>query len=173
MPTFTYISRLVALNTLLIPLIALNVKSFGSAVAPPPPAAEFSIPADRLRSCIGRVLREHGQTPSALRQKGRVLLVTPFSWISADELERISRRPGGSSGKWMGGRYRLLFAISGLNSDGSELAITSQILADPLPSAAPGARLMGPGGPMRGIVAASNGLLERRWREILKKRCGG
>lgn len=173
MPTLTRIPHIFGLSIFLLSIVAFDVRVFGTVIAPPPTVAEFSLPAERLRSCIGRVLREHGQTPSALRQQARVLLVTPFTWVSAEELERITRSPGAPAGKWTGGRYRLLFAISALNSDRGELTITSQILADPLPGATPGPRLMGPGGPMRGMPVASNGSLERRWREILKKRCGG
>ncbi len=174
MPTLMRISHIFGLSIFLLSIVALDVRAFGAIAAPPPTVIEFSLSAERLRSCIERVLREHGQTPLTLRQRDRVLLMTPFAWVSADELDRISRTPGGSAGKWTGGRYRLLFTISALNSGGGELAITSQILADPVPGATPGSRLMGPGGgPMRGIPVGSNGSLEGRWREILKKGCGG
>ena len=144
---------------------------YADAMAAPMPADEFPISPHRLSVCVARILRERCQTPSIVPQGDRTLLVTPFIQVSADELERIARLRG-PSGKWMSGRYRLQFAISGKNSERSELSITSQILANP----APGAilpPLMGPGGPMRGMAVPSNGSLERRWREIMRKRCGG
>lgn len=137
-------------------------------------AIEFNCASNRLNACIERTLSARGAMVTMTRQQNRLVLATPFKWVSVDGLKQIARPERISTGDWIGGRYRVVFIIVPERGGHSRLTIIPEIFGEPAPGSAKMPPLMGPvGGPMRGVAVGSNGSLERRWLEIVKKNCGG
>jgi hypothetical protein len=135
---------------------------------------EAPLSPDRLLKCIEHALHQHGDMASSMHQQDRQVITTPFKWVSADGLKKIARPERISAGKWIGGRYRVVFIIARERGGHSRLTIIPEIFGEPAPGPAKTPQLMGPvGGPMRGVAVGSNGALERRWLEIVKQNCGG
>lgn len=138
------------------------------------PATAFASDPERLAPCIEHALRQQGETPATMRQQAQLIVTTPFKWVSADGLKKIARPERISTGEWIGGRYRVVFIIARERGGHSRLTIIPEIFGEPAPGSAKTPPLMGPvGGPMRGVAVGSNGALERRWLEIVKKNCAG
>ncbi len=131
--------------------------------------AEFAVEANRLQPCVEENLRKDGERPIVVATKNQTLITTRFREVTIEELNKIARL-GGSAKDWSGGRYRLQFVIRPEGRGRSSLSATAQILANP--SAAYRPRLMNPARPIDGSFVPSNGELERRWRDILRKSCG-
>jgi hypothetical protein len=115
-------------------------------------------------------LRKNGERPIAVATKDHTLMTTRFREVTIEELNKIARLPRGSVEDWSGGRYRLQFVITPEGRGHSSLSATAQILANP--SAAYRRRLMNPARPIEGSFVPSNGELERRWQDILRRSCG-
>jgi hypothetical protein len=121
-----------------------------------------------------QMLRARGEMSTSMRQQERLVVTTPFKWISAGGLKKIARPERISVGEWIGGHYRVVFVIVPERGGHSRLTIIPEIFGEPAPCSSQTPPLMGPGGgPMRGVAVGSNGSLERRWMEIVKKNCGG
>jgi hypothetical protein len=137
-------------------------------------ANQFYFTSNRFNACIERTLRARGAMATTMRQQNRLVLTTPFKWVSANGLKKIARPERFSTGEWIGGRYRVVFIIVPERGGHSRLTIIPEIFGEPAPGPAKMPPLMGPvGGPMRGAAVGSNGSLEERWLKILKKNCGG
>lgn len=132
-------------------------------------AAEFDLEANRLQPCVEENLRTDGERPIAVATKNQTLITTRFREVTIEELNKIARLPG-SVRDWRDGRYRLQFVITPEGRGRSSLSVTAQILANP--SAAYRRRLMNPVRPIEGSFVPSNGELERRWQDILRRSCG-
>jgi hypothetical protein len=157
-----------------ITLLALALAlSDGATIARCAPTAnrvaEFTVDANRLQTCVEERLREEGERPIAVATKNQILITTRFREVAIEELTKIARLPG-SVGDWRDGRYRLQFIITPEGQSRSSLSATAQILANP--SVAYRRHLMNPARPIDGPFVPSNGELERRWRDILRKSCG-
>jgi hypothetical protein len=157
-----------------ITLFALVVALSGAAtIARGAPTAnsvaEFAVEANRLQTCVKEKLRKDGERPIAVATKNQILITTRFREVTIEELNKIARLPG-SVEDWRDGRYRLQFVITPESPGRSSLSATAQILANP--SAAYRRRLMNPARPIEGSFVPSNGELEWRWRDILRKSCG-
>jgi|SRR5690242_12404661 len=157
-----------------ITLLALALAlSDGATIARCAPTAnsvaEFAVEANRLQTCVEERLREDGERPIAVATKNQILITTRFREVTIEELNKIARLPG-SVRDWRDGRYRLQFVITPEGRSRSSLSATAQILANP--SAAYRWRLMRPGRPIEGSFVPSNGELERRCQDILRKSCG-
>ena len=157
-----------------ITLLALAVALAGGATSArcAPMAnsvAEFAVEANRLQTCVEEKLREDGVRPVAVATKNQILITARFRKVTTEELNKIARLRG-SVEDWSDGRYRLQFVITPEGRGRSALSATAQILANP--SAAYRWRRMNPARPIEGSFVPSNGELERRWQDILRKSCG-
>jgi hypothetical protein len=159
-----------------ITLLALAVALCGgAAIAHCAPTAnsvaEFDVEANRLQPCVEENLRKDGERPIAVATKNQILITTRFREVTTEELNKIARLRG-SVEDWSGGRYRLQFAIRAEGRGRSSLSATAQILANPSAAYRPRFPLMNPARPIEGSFVPSNGELEWRWRDILRKSCG-
>ena len=131
--------------------------------------AQFEVEANRLRTCVEENLRKDGERPIAVAMKNQTLITTRFREVTIEELSKIARLRG-SVEDWSGGRFRLQFVIRPEGRGRSSLSATAQIIANP--SAAYRRHLVNPARPIEGSFVPSNGELERRWQDILRKSCG-
>jgi hypothetical protein len=169
----TEITKDIRLRTQGIILLALAVALCGgAAIARCAPTAnsvaEFDVEANRLQPCVEENLRKDGERPITVPTKNQTLITTRFKEVTIEELNKIARLRG-SVEDWSGGRYRLQFVIRPEGPGRSSLSATAQILANP--SAGYRRRLMNPARPLEGSFVPSNGELERRWQDILRKSC--
>ncbi len=104
-----------------------------------------------------------------MAMKNQTLITTRFREVTIEELSKIARLRS-SVKDWSGGRFRLQFVIRPEGRGRSSLSATAQIIANP--SAAYRRRLVNPARPIEGSFVPSNGELERRWQDILRKSCG-
>jgi hypothetical protein len=170
----TEITNDIRLRTQGITLLALAVALCGgAAIARCAPTAnsvvQFTLEANRLQPCVEENLRKDGERPIAVATKNQTLITTRFKEVTIEELNKIARLRGLVE-DWSGGRYRLQFVIMPEGPGRSTLFATAQILANP--SAAYRRRLMNPARPIEGSFVPSNGELERRWQDILRRSCG-
>ena len=133
--------------------------------------AQFEVEANRLRTCVEENLRKDGERPIAVAMKNQTLITTRFREVTIEELSKIARLRG-SVEDWSGGRFRLQFAIRPEGRGRSSLSATAQIFANPSAAYRRRFPLMNPARPIEGSFVPSNGELERRWRDILRKSCG-